>query len=144
MQWSAAMQVANTENSGSLCIKPTGITLQPRIVKRVARYTALLNLLQGMLLVVAVALFAVLSVTNVRGPGTGFVSVLLYTLIVWNLTTPTMHHLAPFPSRLRFPFDWVAYLTAVATVSLTLSIMMVLVTVGRGCFVVSMIGNPAA
>src|SRR5580658_10066150 len=86
---------------------------------------------QGVLLVVAVALFAVLWVTNVRGPGTGFVPVLLYTLIIGNLTTPIMNHLAPFSSRLRFPLDWIAYLTllfftAVAIVSLTLAIVMVL------------------
>ncbi len=86
---------------------------------------------QGVLFVVAVALFAVLWVTNVRGPGTGFVPVLLYTLIIGNLTTPIMHHLAPFSSRLRFPLDWIVYLTllfftAVAIVSLTLTIVMVL------------------
>ncbi|MGC2543283.1 MAG: PP2C family protein-serine/threonine phosphatase, partial [Candidatus Sulfotelmatobacter sp.] len=86
---------------------------------------------QGVLFVVAVALFAVLWVTNVRGPGTGFVPVLLYTLIIGNLTTPIMNHLAPFSSRLRFPLDWIAYLTllfctAVAVVSLTLTIVMVL------------------
>ena len=86
---------------------------------------------QGVLFVVAVALFAVLWVTNVRGPGTGFVPVLLYTLIIGNLTTPIMNHLAPFSSRLRFPLDWIAFLTllfftAVAIVSLTLTIVMVL------------------
>jgi sigma-B regulation protein RsbU (phosphoserine phosphatase) len=86
---------------------------------------------QGVLFVVAVALFAVLWVTNVRGPGTGFVPVLLFTFIIGNLTTPIMHHLAPFYSRLRFPLDWIAYLTllfftAVAIVSLTLTIVMVL------------------
>ena len=37
---------------------------------------------------VAVALFAVLGVTNVRGPGMGLVSVLLYTLAIANLRTP--------------------------------------------------------
>jgi sigma-B regulation protein RsbU (phosphoserine phosphatase) len=86
---------------------------------------------QGVLFVVAVALFAVLWVTNVRGPGTGLVPVLLYTLIIGNLTTPIMNYLAPFSSRLRFPLDWIAYLTllfftAVAIVSLTLTIVMVL------------------
>jgi hypothetical protein len=35
---------------------------------------------QGVLFVVAIALFAVLWVTKVRGPGTDFVPVLLYTL----------------------------------------------------------------
>ncbi|MGB7435002.1 MAG: hypothetical protein WBR26_12725 [Candidatus Acidiferrum sp.] len=42
-----------------------------------------------------------------------------------------MNHLAPFSSRLRFPFDWVAYLillllTAVACASLTVTVVMVL------------------
>jgi hypothetical protein len=43
---------------------------------------------QGRLSAVAVALFAVLGVTNVRGPGMGLVSVLLYTLAIANLRTP--------------------------------------------------------
>jgi sigma-B regulation protein RsbU (phosphoserine phosphatase) len=86
---------------------------------------------QGVLFVVAVALFAVLWVTNTRGPGTGFVPVLLYTLIIGNLTTPIMNRLAPFSARLRFPLDWIAFLTlllftAVAVVSLTLTIVMAL------------------
>jgi phosphoserine phosphatase RsbU/P len=86
---------------------------------------------QGVLFVVAIALFAVLWVTDVRGPGTGFVPVLLYTLSIGNLTTPIMTRLAPFSSRLRFPLDWIAYLTllfftAVAIVSLTVTIVMVL------------------
>ena len=85
---------------------------------------------QGLLFIVAVALFAILWVTNVRGPGTEFVSVLLYTLIIGNFAMPIMNHLATLSSRLRFPFDWVAYLifllvTAVASVTLTVAIMMV-------------------
>src|SRR3984885_1201617 len=84
---------------------------------------------QGVLLLVAVALFAILWVTNVRGRGTGFVPVLLYTLIIGNLTTPIMNRLAPLSSRLRFPWDWVAFLiflflTAVAIASLTVVIIM--------------------
>src|ERR1700675_5012891 len=94
---------------------------------------------QGLLFVVAVALFAVLWVTNVRGTGTGFVPVLLYTLIIGNLTTPIMNHLAPLSSRLRFPFDWVAYLillllTAVACASLTVTVVMVLYGVSFDSF----------
>jgi sigma-B regulation protein RsbU (phosphoserine phosphatase) len=86
---------------------------------------------QGVLLLVAVALFAVLWVTNVRGPGTGFGPVLLYTLAIGNLTTPIMNRLAPSTSRLRFPFNWVSYLillllTAVACASLTVTAVMVL------------------
>jgi len=101
---------------------------------------------QGVLFVVAVALFAVLWVTNVRGPGTGFVPVLLYTLIIGNLTTPVMNHLAPFSSRLRFPLDWIAYMTllfftAVAVVSLTLTIVMVLYGTSFDSFFAQLWGN---
>src|SRR5271169_238558 len=94
---------------------------------------------QGVLFVVAVALFAVLWGTNVRGPGAGFVPVLLYILVIGNLTTPTMNLLAPLCSGLRFPFDWVAYLiflflTAVAGASLTVAIMMVVYQAPFGSF----------
>jgi sigma-B regulation protein RsbU (phosphoserine phosphatase) len=94
---------------------------------------------QGVLFVVAAALFSVLWATNVRGPGMGFVPVLLYTLVIGNLTTPIMIHLAPLYSRLRFPFDWVAFLiflflTAVATASLTVTIIMVVYRVPLSSF----------
>src|SRR5271155_4221100 len=85
---------------------------------------------QQLLLSVAVALFAILWVTNVRGPGSGFVSVLLYTLFLGNFTIPVMNYLVPLSSHLRFPFNWAAYLTflfftAVASMALTVAIMMV-------------------
>jgi len=84
---------------------------------------------QLVLVMVAVALFAILWVTNVRGPGTGFVPILLYSLFIGNFTTPIMNRLAPLSSRLRFPWDWVAFLiflflTAVAIASLTVVIIM--------------------
>lgn len=69
---------------------------------------------QGLLFIVAVALFATLWVTNVRGPGTGFVSVLLYTLVIGNFTMPIMNHLASASSRRRFPFNWVVRLCVVS------------------------------
>jgi hypothetical protein len=77
---------------------------------------------QLLLVMVAAALFAILWVANVRGPGTSFVSILLYSLFIGNLTTPMMNRLAPQSSRLRFPWDWVAYLiilfvTAIAIAS---------------------------
>jgi sigma-B regulation protein RsbU (phosphoserine phosphatase) len=94
---------------------------------------------QGVLFVVAVALFAILWVTNVRGRGTGFVPVLLYTLIIGNLTTPIMNRLAPLSSRLRFPWDWVAFLiflflTAVAIASLTVVIIMAVYRIPIGSY----------
>ncbi|MGD0402052.1 MAG: PP2C family protein-serine/threonine phosphatase [Candidatus Acidiferrales bacterium] len=84
---------------------------------------------QLLFLMVAVALFALLWVTNVRGQGTGFVPVLLYTLFIGNFTMPVMNALVPVCSRLRFPFDWVVYilflfLTAVASVVLVVASMM--------------------
>jgi len=52
---------------------------------------------------VAGALFAILWVANVRGPGMGWFPILLYVLFIGNLTTPIMNRLAPLSSRLRFP-----------------------------------------
>ena len=101
---------------------------------------------QGLLFAVAVALCAVLWVTNVRGPGTGFVPVPLYTFVIGNLTMPIMNLLAPVSSRLRFPFDWVAYLIflflgAVASVSLTVAIMMTVYRVPFDAFFAQLWGG---
>jgi hypothetical protein len=61
---------------------------------------------QLLLVVVAAALyFAILWIANVRGAGMGLVPIILYTLLIGNLTTPIMnlhalrfsaHPLAPF------------------------------------------------
>jgi phosphoserine phosphatase RsbU/P len=72
---------------------------------------------QGILFVVAVALFAVLWAANVRSPGVGFVPVLLYTLVIGNFTAPIMIRLAPVYSRFHFPFDWIAFLTFLSLTS---------------------------
>jgi FtsH-binding integral membrane protein len=58
---------------------------------------------QLLLVLVAAALFAVLWVANVRGPGMGLVPMILYSLFIGNLTTPIMNRLSPLSSRLRFP-----------------------------------------
>ena len=84
---------------------------------------------QLVLVMVAAALFAILWVANVRGPGMGWFPILLYVLFIGNLTTPVMNRLAPLSSRLPFPWDWIAYLiflflTAIAIASLTVAIMM--------------------
>ncbi len=94
---------------------------------------------QRLLLSVAVALFAILWVTNVRGPGSGFVPILLYTLFMGNFTIPVMNYLVPLSSHLRFPFNWAAYmtflfLTAVASMALTVAIMMVVYRAPFGSF----------
>jgi sigma-B regulation protein RsbU (phosphoserine phosphatase) len=91
------------------------------------------------LVLVAAALFAILWVANVRGPGTGFLSILLYSLFIGNLTTPMMNRLAPLSSRLRFPWDWVAFLTflfltAVAIASLTVMIIMAVYRIPIGSY----------
>ncbi len=84
---------------------------------------------QLLLVLVAAALFALLWVANVRGPGMGLVPIILYSLFIGNLTTPIMNRLAPLSSRLSFPWDWVAFLiflllTSVAIASLTVAIIM--------------------
>jgi phosphoserine phosphatase RsbU/P len=84
---------------------------------------------QLLLVLVAAALFAVLWVANVRGPGMGLVPIILYSLFIGNLTTPIMNRLAPLSSRLSFPWDWVAFLiflllTSVVIASLTVAIIM--------------------
>ncbi|HKN61437.1 MAG TPA: PP2C family protein-serine/threonine phosphatase [Candidatus Acidoferrales bacterium] len=84
---------------------------------------------QVLLFVVAAALFAILWVTGVRGPGLGFVPILLYGLFIGNFTTPIMNRVNPLSARLRPPFDWVVFLiflflTAVAGTALTVLIIM--------------------
>jgi sigma-B regulation protein RsbU (phosphoserine phosphatase) len=91
------------------------------------------------LVLVAAALFAILWVVNVRGPGTGLLSILLYSLFIGNLTTPMMNRLAPLSSRLRFPWDWVAFLTflfltAVVIASLTVMIIMAVYRIPIGSY----------
>jgi phosphoserine phosphatase RsbU/P len=85
---------------------------------------------QVLLFVVAAALFAILQVTGVRGPGLGFVPILLYGLFIGNFTTPIMNRVNPLCARLRPPFDWIAFLiflflTAVAGTALTVLLIMV-------------------
>jgi sigma-B regulation protein RsbU (phosphoserine phosphatase) len=84
---------------------------------------------QVLLFVVAAALFAILWVTGVRGPGLGFVPILLYGLFIGNFTTPIMNRVNPLCARLRPPFDWVVFLiflflTAVAGTALTVLLIM--------------------
>lgn len=84
---------------------------------------------QVLLFAVAAALFAILWVTGVRGPGLGFVPILLYGLFIGNFTTPIMNRVNPLCARLRPPFDWVVFLiflflTAVAGTALTVLLIM--------------------
>ena len=80
------------------------------------------------LLGVALAVFAILWVTNVRGPGTSLLAVVLYTLVIGNFTTPIMNLLNPLYEGLHGPRHWAAFLgfltlTAVFTTALTVAII---------------------
>jgi len=100
----------------------------PRFLAGSAGIRAFVSM-QLRLVMVAAALFAILWVANVRGPGMGFIPMLLYCLFIGNFTTPIINHLTPLSSRLRFPWNWVAYLiflflTAAVIASLTVAIIM--------------------
>jgi phosphoserine phosphatase RsbU/P len=70
-------------------------------------------------LIVAVALFAVLKVTNWRGADFG--PILIYSLVIGNLTWPAMVWLAPFCDRYRAPVDWLVYIPILFLVALASS-----------------------
>ena len=70
---------------------------------------------QGLFLVVALALFAILRLTNWSGADFG--AILLYSLVAGNLVSPTMNRLAPWSSRFRRPYDWIAYESCLALVA---------------------------
>jgi sigma-B regulation protein RsbU (phosphoserine phosphatase) len=91
------------------------------------------------LVMVAVALFAILWVANVRGPGMNFIFMLLYSLFIGNLTTPLMNRLAPLSARFHFPWNWLAFLTflfltGVAIAMLTVPIIMVVYRIPIGSY----------
>lgn len=71
---------------------------------------------QQLFIVVAIALFALVWVTNWRNAD--FVSILLFSLFVANLTMSAMSRLAPFSSQLRFPYNWLVYLSFLSLVAL--------------------------
>jgi phosphoserine phosphatase RsbU/P len=62
---------------------------------------------QGLYLIVAFALFAILRVVNWRGADFG--AILLYSLVTGNLVSPAMNRLAPWSSRFASPYNWIAY-----------------------------------
>ena len=74
---------------------------------------------QQVFLVVAVALFAVLKVTNWRDADFG--AILIYSLVIGNLTWPAMVVLAPFCDRFRGPVDWLVYFPILFLVALASS-----------------------
>ncbi|MGA8142574.1 MAG: PP2C family protein-serine/threonine phosphatase [Candidatus Acidiferrales bacterium] len=81
---------------------------------------------QGLYLVVAVALFAILRVTNWHGADFG--AILLYSVVTGNLVNPAMKRLVPLSQRFPSPYDWVAYVGFLFVVALVSSAAAVLVT----------------
>ena len=82
--------------------------------------------IQGLFLVVALALFAILRVTNWRGADFG--AILLYSLVAGNLVSPAMNRLAPWSARFGSPYNWFAYEACLALVALISSAVAVAVT----------------
>jgi len=81
---------------------------------------------QGLFLVVALALFAILRLTNWSGADFG--AILLYSLVAGNLVSPAMNRLAPWSSRFQNPYDWIAYELCLALVAFISSAAAVSVT----------------
>src|SRR6201993_3691974 len=81
---------------------------------------------QGLFLVVALALFAILRLTNWSGADFG--AILLYSLVAGNLVSPAMNRIAPWSSRFRSPYDWIAYESCLALVALVSSAAAVAIT----------------
>jgi phosphoserine phosphatase RsbU/P len=81
---------------------------------------------QGLFLVVALALFAILRLTNWSGADFG--AILLYSLIAGNFVSPAMNRLAPWSSRFRSPYDWIAYESCLALVAFGSSAAAVAIT----------------
>ena len=81
---------------------------------------------QGLLLIVALAVFAILRVTNWSGADFG--AIVLYSLVAGNLVYPAMNRVAPWSSRFPSPYNWVAYESCLALVALISSAAAVAVT----------------
>jgi len=81
---------------------------------------------QGLLLIVALAVFAILRVTNWSGADFG--AIVLYSLVAGNLVYPAMNRVAPCSSRFPSPYNWVAYELCLALVALISSAAAVAVT----------------
>jgi phosphoserine phosphatase RsbU/P len=81
---------------------------------------------QGLLLIVALAVFAILRVTNWSGADFG--AIVLYSLVAGNLVYPAMNRVAPWSSRFPSPYNWVAYESCLVLVALISSAAAVAVT----------------
>jgi sigma-B regulation protein RsbU (phosphoserine phosphatase) len=82
---------------------------------------------QPLYLIVAIALFVVVWITNWRHAD--FIAILLYSFITGNLTTLAMTRLARFFSPLGFPYHWLVYMSCLffsALVSSALCLLLVM------------------
>jgi len=75
---------------------------------------------------VAIALFAILRLTNWSGADFG--AILLYSLVAGNVVSPAMNRIAPWSSRFRSPYNWIAYELFLAIVALVSSAAAVALT----------------
>jgi sigma-B regulation protein RsbU (phosphoserine phosphatase) len=81
---------------------------------------------QELFLLVAVALFAVLKVTNWEGAEFGPIAI--YSLVIGNVTAPVMNRVAPLTERFRSPYNWAVFFTMLFLVALVSSVVALLVT----------------
>ncbi|HYL69521.1 MAG TPA: PP2C family protein-serine/threonine phosphatase [Candidatus Limnocylindria bacterium] len=81
---------------------------------------------QQIFLVAAVALFAVLKVINWEGAEFG--PILIYSIVIGNLTSQAMERLAPFSDRFRSPYNWFVFVPLLFLVALAGSVVALLVT----------------
>jgi phosphoserine phosphatase RsbU/P len=81
---------------------------------------------QQVFVVVAVALFAVLKVTNWEGADFG--AILIYSLVIGNLVWPAMNWLAPLSDRCGSPYNWLVFIPTLFLVALASSALALLVT----------------
>lgn len=81
---------------------------------------------QQLLVVIALALFLLLKVTNWEG--TEFGPILVYTFASGNMVWPAMNRLAPFSDRFRSPYNWIVFVSILFIVALVSSTLALFVT----------------
>lgn len=81
---------------------------------------------QQLFIVIAIALFAVLKITDWKGAE--FAPIVIYTFVIGNLTWPAMNRLAPFSDRFRSPYNWIVFVPILFIVALASSTLALLVT----------------
>jgi sigma-B regulation protein RsbU (phosphoserine phosphatase) len=81
---------------------------------------------QQLILVIALALFALLKVTNWEGAEFG--PIVIYTFVSGNLVWPAMNRTAPFSERFHSPYNWLVFVFILFLVALASSSLALLVT----------------